>query len=78
MITRTDKNGALITLWNDESGIGLRFHEGETLQRYTSEIVLADLNKTTTEEGIEEINRVSALLMEEASRLYPKEFNEIH
>lgn len=74
MNTRTERAQGIITLWHDESGIGLRFKEGEPLQRYTSQIVLADVNKASTEQGIEEISRITELLTEEAAALYPIEF----
>lgn len=74
MKVRTERKSGFITLWNDESGIGLRFKEGENLQRYTSQIVLEDVNKATSEKGVEEINKISALLTEKAATLYPIEF----
>lgn len=74
MNTRTERAQGTITLWHDESGIGLRFKEGEPLQRYTSQIVLADANKASTEQGIEEISRITELLTEEAAAQYPIEF----
>lgn len=69
MKVRTEKQKGVITLWDDGSGIGLRFQEGESLQRYTAQVVLKD-----TEKGVEEIERVSNLLTEEAATLYPYEF----
>lgn len=72
-VRATTANGK-VTLWDEESGVGLQFTEGETLQRYNSTIVLADPDKTTTEAGVEEVSRISQLLTDEAAALYPKEF----
>lgn len=74
MKVRTERAQGIITLWHDESGVGIRFSEGESLQRYNSQIVLADIDKATTEKGVEEISKVSELLTEEAAALYPMEF----
>ena len=43
---RKEQNGDLITLWDDTEGIGLQFKEGETLQGYTSGIVVSLREKT--------------------------------
>lgn len=70
---RTEKNGSLVTIWNDTDGIGLQFTEGDTLQRYTSSIVLKGYS-LSTEEAVRHLNEVQSELTEYASTLYPKEF----
>lgn len=72
----TTKDGKTI-IWDEESGVGLLFTKGESLQRYNSAIVLGDPDKATTEEGIAEISRVENLLTEEAYKLYPYEFTPL-
>lgn len=72
-VRATTDNGKVI-LWDEESGVGLQFTEGETLQLYTATIVLADPAKMETEVGVKEVSRISQLLTDEAAALYPKEF----
>lgn len=74
MKVRATTDNGKVTLWDEESGVGLQFTEGESLQRYNSAIVLADPDKATTEAGVEEISRISELLTDEAAALYPMEF----
>lgn len=69
-----DKN--VITVWNDTDGIGLRFKAGESLQRYTSSIVLNGY-APSTEEKVKHMDKVQAELTEFAAAKYPKEFARI-
>lgn len=71
---RTERNGNLITLWNDAEGIGLQFKEGETLQRYTSGVVIRDNAILSTEEGVAHLNKVQEELTAYAEIHFPKEF----
>lgn len=71
---RTERNGNLITLWDDTEGIGLQFKEGETLQAYTSGVVLRDTAILSTEEGVAHLSKVQAELTAYAEAHYPKEF----
>lgn len=71
---RTERNGSLITLWDDTEGIGLQFKEGETLQGYTSGIVVRDDGIFTTEEGIAHLSEVTEALTAFAEAHFPKEF----
>lgn len=71
------KQGNTVTLTDEVSGVGIRFTEGETLQRYTAALVMADTDRLTTAEGVEEATRIQARLMEEAAKRYPKEFAEL-
>jgi hypothetical protein len=70
----TEKDGKQITIWNDTERVGLRFMEGETLQRYSSQIVLADAQRTGTEEGVADVTKIREELTEYAEQHYPKEF----
>ena len=74
MNTRTERAQETITLWNDESGIGLRFKEGESLQGHLCQIILAKVDNADQKQSVEEISRISQLLTEEAAALYPMEF----
>lgn len=74
---RTEKNGNLITLWDDQEGIGLQFKEGESLQRYTSEIVIKDTAILSTEDGIAHLSKVQEALTAFAEAQYPKEFTPL-
>lgn len=74
MNTRTERAQGTITLWHDESGIGLRFKEGESLQRYLCQIILAEVDNADLRQSVEELSRISQLLTEEADALYPMEF----
>ena len=71
---RTEKADGVVTLWDDTTGIGLRFNEGETLSRYTASAVIRDPSITTTEEGIATLDRVLKELSEKAEEEYPVEF----
>lgn len=71
---RTEKNGELITLWDDAEGVGLQFKEGESLQRYTSGVVLKDTAILSTEEGVAHLSKVQEALTAYAEAHYPKEF----
>jgi hypothetical protein len=71
---RTEKDGKQITIWNDTEGIGLRFTEGETLQKYNSQIVVADAHRTGTEEGVADVTQITQDLTRYAEEQYPKEF----
>lgn len=74
---RTEKNGNLITLWNDAEGIGLQFNEGETLQEYKTGIVIKDTALLSTEEGVRHLTEVQAELTAYAKERYPKEFGTL-
>ena len=74
---RTERNGSLITLWDDGEGVGLQFKEGETLQGYTSGIVLRDEGILNTEEGIAHLSEVEARLTAYAEAHFPREFSPL-
>lgn len=67
------KDESLVTVWNDEEGIGLRFHQGQALQRYLSDIVI----KEGTSPTVETLSKVGEELTDYAASLYPTEFKEI-
>ncbi len=69
-----EKDGKQVTLWNETEGVGLRFMEGEPLQRYEAAIEVRDTTRLTTEEGIKGVNALVEELNKEAERRYPKEF----
>lgn len=71
---RTETDGRQITIWNDTEGIGLRFTEGETLQKYNSQIVVADAHRTGTGEGVADVTQTMQELTKYAEEHYPKEF----
>lgn len=77
MAYRTEKKEGYSILWDEENKVGLRFQEGERLQRYTSAIVMDEAKieeQLSTEEGVRHLNAISAKLTEEAEKLYPMEF----
>lgn len=74
---RTEKNGNLITLWNDAEGIGLQFNEGDTLQEYKTGVVIKDTALLSTEEGVRHLTEVQAELTAYAKKHYPKEFGTL-
>lgn len=69
---RIEQDGNQITIWNDTAGVGLRFTQGETLQRYTSELITT--GKTT---DVETLSNISAVLTDYAAKRYPMEFEPI-
>ena len=71
---RTEKDGKQITIWNDTEGIGLRFMEGEPLQKYKASVVIADIDRTGTEEGVADVTKITQDLTRYAEEQYPKEF----
>jgi len=75
---KKEVQGTDVTLWDTDTGIGLRFKAGETLQRYSS-ILLLPKSKgyTDTEEGLATVTAVDQALTEIAAKEYPKEFTEI-
>ena len=74
---RKEQNGNLITLWDDTEGIGLQFKQGETLQRYTSSVVMKDTAILSTEEGVAHLSEVEKALTAFAEAHYPKEFEPL-
>jgi hypothetical protein len=73
---RIEENGDKVTVWDDGAGVGLRFTKGDTLQRYTSELVISG-DWTITKDGLDALNAVSDALTEYAAELYPMEFEPI-
>lgn len=71
------KQGNTITLMDEVRGVGIQFTEGETLQRYTAALVMADTDRLNTPEGVEEVSRIQAELIEEAAKRHHKEFAEM-
>jgi hypothetical protein len=69
--------GDLISIVNEDEGIGLRFKKGESLQRYTSSILVKDKDLLTTEEGCAKIIRISNEITEYAAQQYPEEFKKL-
>lgn len=85
---RKEQDGATVTIWYDQTNettgdacpcVGLRFTEGDTLQRYTSEIVLTDLGLFYTNlHGAQWLSDLSNALTEYAAQQYPKEFAHLN
>lgn len=71
---RTDKNGKTVTIWDEAKGVGLRFTEGEAMQRYTSSVVLENKKLAETEQGLAVMNNTVEELTSFAASNYPKEF----
>lgn len=71
---RTEQEDGVITLWDDTTGVGLRFKQGETLSRYTASAVLSDPSITSTEEGVAKLDNILKQLTEQAEKDYPVEF----
>lgn len=69
---RIEENGEKVTVWDDGAGVGLRFTKGDTLQRYTSELI------TTGETSdVATLSAISNALTDYAATLYPFEFEPI-
>lgn len=71
---RIEQDGNQITIWDETAGVGLRFTQGETLQRYTSELIIRDwaiLQHPAT------LSEISAALTDYAAERYPMEFKPI-
>lgn len=67
-----------ITLWDDETaGVGLQFQVGDSLQRYTSAIVVSDLSLLETEQGMEKVQKAHERLLKRAEQEYPNEFKPL-
>lgn len=80
---RKEQDGATVTIWYDHTNeqgnvcpcVGLRFTQGETLQRYVSEIVLTDTGLFYTNlRGAEWLSGISNALTDYAAERYPNEF----
>ncbi len=71
---RTEQEDGVITLWDDTTGVGLRFNKGEALSRYTSSAVLSDPSIASTEEGVAKLDQILKRLTEQAEKDYPVEF----
>lgn len=71
---RTEKDGSQMTIWNDTEGVGLRFMEGETLQRYEASLIVTDPSRLGTEKGVADVTRVKDEITRYAEEAYPKEF----
>lgn len=84
---RIEEKGDQITVWYDHEHenkgdrcpcVGLRFTKGDTLQRYTSELVLTDLGQFYLNlNGTEWLSDLSNALTDYAATLYPFEFEPI-
>lgn len=74
---KTERNGNLITIWDEKEGIGMQFKKGESLQRYVSEVVLKETSILSTEEGIAKVSKTQEELTAYAEEHYPQEFGEI-
>ena len=77
MTYRIERDGSQVTIWNDKYGIGLRFQEGESLQRYNSAIVLINPEMAGDEAGMAIINQCQKSLTDYAAEKWPNEFKEI-
>ena len=85
---RIEQNGETVTIWYDHTNettgdacpcVGLRFTQGETLQRYTSEIILTDLGVFYTNlNGGDWLSKLSNALTDYAAERYPKEFAHLN
>ncbi len=74
---RIERNGSQITVWDDHFGVGLRFNEGESLQRYESCIVLMNPLLSENEAGMAIINFCQKELTQYASQGWLEEFQEL-
>ncbi len=73
---KVEKDGGEITVWDEAAAVGVRFHEGETMQRYLSAIVLPPW-KELTERDLERIGRVSNEITAWCAERWPREFAEL-
>lgn len=77
---RIEKKDSHTILWDEESGVGLQFTEGERLQRYSAAIVMDEAQiqeRLSTGLGVIQTADLAARLKDEAEKLYPMEFAEM-
>ena len=73
----TQEEGGSVILWDNEREIGLKFKKGETLQRYSSAIVLKNWELLKTGKALSTLEEASQALTEKAAELFPMEFQEL-
>lgn len=71
---RIEQDGNKITVWDDTAGVGLCFTQGDTLQRYTSELIIRDWAILQHPDTLSEI---SAALTGYTAERFPMEFEPI-
>lgn len=71
------RDGSTITLWDKSTGIGLRFQEGESMQRYVCSLVMPSPDYASTDDGVATLERVGNALRDVAAQKYLTEFAEL-
>lgn len=75
---RIEQDGDKITVWDDGAGVGLRFTQGATLQRYTSELMIKEGGKVATSGlDVDALSVLSNALTGYAAERFPMEFAPI-
>ena len=75
--TEQNQEGGFVILWDNEEEIGLKFKKGDSLQNYTSSIVLKDWSLLQTGKALPILEEAEKRLTEEAKKRYPEEFKEL-
>lgn len=78
MECKIEKDGSKITVIDADTGIGLCFTEGKSLQRYTASLYVPDVSIMQTEEGVRRVSEISQELEAYAADKFPEEFAEIN
>lgn len=73
---KIDRDGGEVTVWDEAAGMGVRFTEGETMQRYLCGIVLPALEEMHAAD-FERIIGVSKAIVAWCAERWPYEFAEL-
>lgn len=69
-------DGDFVTIWDNDSIVGLRFKSGERLQLYTSELVIRSESRLASVDALT-LSRANDRLTQFAIERFPDEFGEI-
>lgn len=73
---KIERNFGEITVWDEKAAVGVRFNEGETMQRYMCGIVLPPW-KNLKPKDLDRISRVSNEIIKYCQDRWPHEFEPI-
>ena len=73
---KIDRDGGEVTVWAEGAGVGVRFTEGETMQRYLCGIVL-QASEELHAVDLERIGGVHKAIVAWCAERWPREFAEL-
>ena len=73
---KIEREGGEVTVWDEAAGVGVRFTEGETMQRYLCGIVMPALDEMHAAD-FESIIGVSKAIVAWCAERWPREFAEL-